>query len=213
MKLSFKTSILIATIGMIIYVLTEIVWQIRHIFAVDIRQFMQLREVLGIINIGVLLISMGFASFALCKYRPTKNVSSNFRRLTILLSVLLALTVLTCTPLINLIRINGAWFFYPDFWWRILLTVLGVTWLLCLSRQEATEMTPKAFKVASICGMVILAFPILLGMISEASYICTDKLLFLRSTCVSTWVRYIVPTILLNWYSIALYRPSKNNKK
>jgi hypothetical protein len=35
----------------------------------------------------------------------------------------------------------------------------------------------------------------------------------LRSTCVSTWVKYIVPTILLSWYSVALYRTSKNNNK
>ncbi len=214
MKPSFKTTTLIAAIGIIVYSLTEIVWCLRHVFALNTLQFMQFREVLGIINIGVLLISMGLACFALCKYRPTKNnVSRSFRRLTIVLSVLLALTMLICTSPINLIRINGAWFFYPDFWWRILLMVLGVTWLFKLSRQETTEQSPQAFKVAVICGMIVLALPVLLGLISEASYICTDKLLFLRSTCVSTWVRYIVPTILLSWYSVALYRSSKNNNK
>lgn len=213
MKPSFKTTTLIAAIGMIVYSLTEITWILRHLFVLDTLHFMQLREVLGGINIGVLLISMGLACFALCKYRPIRNVSRSFRRLTIVLSVLLALTMLICTSPINLIRINGAWFFYPDFWWRILLLVMGVTWLFKLSRQETTEQTPKAFKTAAICGMIILALPIFLGLISEASYVCTDKLLFLRSTCVSTWVRYIVPTIILCWYSIAIYKSSKNNNK
>ena len=213
MKLSFKTTTFIAAIGMIVYTLTEIVWCLRHVFALDTLQFMQLREVLGLINIGVLLISMGLACFALCMYRPTKNVSRTFRRLTIVLSILLAITMLICTSPINLIRINGAWFFYPDFWWRILLLVMGVIWLFLLSRQGASESTPKAFRVVAICGMILLTLPVLLGLISEASYICTNKLLFLRSTCVSTWVRYIVPTVLLCWYSIAIYRSSKNNNK
>ena len=213
MKLSFKTTTLIAAIGIIVYTLTEIVWCLRHVFALDTLQFMQLREVLGLINIGVLLISMGLACFALCKYRPIKNVSRSFRRLTIVLSVLLALTMLICTSPINLIRINGAWFFYPSFNWRIVLMILGITWLFKLSGQETTEQSPKSFRVAAICGMIVLALPVLLGLISETSYICTDKLLFLRSTCVSTWVRYIVPTILFSWYSVALYRASKKNQK
>ena len=74
MKTSFTVTAIIAAIGMSIYVLTEVAWHIRDIFAFDALQFRLFREVIGMINIVALLIGIGFACIALFLYIKTKNV-------------------------------------------------------------------------------------------------------------------------------------------
>ena len=74
MKPSFKTTTLIAAIGMSIYALTEVAWHIRDIFDFYALQFRLFREVICQINIVALLIGIGFACVALFLYIKTKTV-------------------------------------------------------------------------------------------------------------------------------------------
>ncbi len=74
MKPAFKTTAIIAEIGMSIYALTEVTWHIRHLSAMDALQSVQFRDVLSLINIVALLIGIGFACVALFLYIKTKTV-------------------------------------------------------------------------------------------------------------------------------------------
>ena len=74
MRTSFKTTTLIAAIGMSIYALTEVAWRIRDIFALNALQSVQFRDVLSLVNIVALLIGIGFACIALFLYIKTKKV-------------------------------------------------------------------------------------------------------------------------------------------
>jgi hypothetical protein len=204
MKPSFKTTTLIAAIGMGCFIaFSAVFYSIRTLlpcpYQYDLLQDIAVRSCMD-----VLLISLIVAGAALLTCRPTKDVTKPFRILTYVLALLLVLALIS-TPIIGQIRLS----FWPPLWLRFVLMIVGCVWLCLLSLQEAAEPTPRAFRIALICGIIVLAFPMVCEIISGISLLCSGHILYLHSSVAYTWVRYIVPTVFLLWYSIALNKASK----
>lgn len=205
MKLSFKTTTLIAAIGMSIYTIYIVIRYAIHILYYCPYHFDLVEDICQRIVTDSILIAMIIAGIALLQYRPLSHTSRSFRIYTIVLATLLFLTALLCSIPFLGVYINGARFFVPDVEWRIIFLIMGIVWLVMLSRQEVTERPSISFRFIIYCGMIVLCIPMLLEMISGISLLCSGKILFLHSSCIRSWVRHFVPTIILCWYSMEFY--------
>ena len=210
MKPSFKTTTLIAAIGLGIYTCYLVVLHVVRAYSVSPDQFDIVRDICLRVGMDCVLIAILIAGIALIQHRPLSHVSKLFRIYTIVMASLMLVVVIgysICSPGIY---ISGVLYFYPAFVLRVVFLLLGIIWLVMLSRQEATERTSSSFRIVICCGIIALCVPMLLEIISGISLLSSGKLLFLHSSCIRSWVRYFVPTIVLCWYSLDLYRQEKN---
>lgn len=141
----------------------------------------------------ILLVSIIIACFALIQSFQ-KQTTKPFRIFTFCFAALLATS--TITALIHPYLYFGAYYCFLPFWLRITLLVVGFIWLLLLARQQEETTMSKALKVIFYIGIVFLALPILLEIISGISYLFSGHLLFLHSHAIRSWVRLLVPAIL-----------------
>ena len=145
----------------------------------------------------VLLVSMIIACIALIQSFP-KQITKAFRAVSYSLALILLIS--TIIALSHPIVIYGAYYCFLPYWLRIILLVLGFIWLLLLAQQEP-EVTPsKIQKIILYAGIVILAIPILLEIISGISYLVSGHLLFLHSHAIRSWARLLVPTFLFPFF-------------
>lgn len=205
MKSSFKTLTTISAIGLSIYTCFLVVLRVIHILDDCPYQFNLVQDICQRIGMDIVLVALLIAGIALLQYRPLSHTSKSFRVYTIVLALLLFVTAIIYAIPFMSIYINGMHFFYPNFVWRIVLLIMSIIWLVLLSRQEATERTSLPFRIVICCGIIALCIPILLEIISGVSLLCSGKILFLHSSCIRSWVRYFVPTVILCWYSMAFY--------
>ena len=211
MTSSFKTTTLIAAIGMMVYTIYVITRYVIHQLSVVRYNFDLWEDICARMIFDTLLISFIIASIGLWKYCPAVNVSKSFRYLTIGLFAALISTLLFSLNYTH--RIVGAWYLFPSIYWRVIILITGIIWLLMLRNQPVEKTTPTSYRIPLFLSILILALPMILEAISGISLLCgREYVLGLHSSAVKSWVRYIVPTILLCWYSIALYKSSKNNK-
>ena len=213
MKPSFKTTTLIAAIGMSIYTIYIVIHYAIHILYYSPYHFDLVQDICQRIGMDTVLIAMLIAGLALLQYRPLSHTSKSFRIYTLVLASLLLLTALICSIPILGVYINGARYFYADVEWRIIFLIMGIVWLIMLSRQEASERPSIPFRFIICCGIIVLCIPMLLEIISGISLLCSGKILFLHSSCIFSWVRHFVPTIILCWYSIEFYLQSIMKQK
>jgi hypothetical protein len=212
MKPSFKTTTLIAAIGMIVYTIYVVTRYVIHQLSMARYNFDLWDDICARLIFDALLISYVIAGVGLWKYRPAVNVSKSFRYLTIGLFVALISTLLFSPNYTY--RIVGAWYLFPSIYWRVILLITGIIWLFMLKNQPVEKTTLTSYRIPLFLSILVLALPMILEAISGISLLCgREYVLGLHSSAVKSWVRYIVPTILLSWYNIALYRSSKNNKK
>lgn len=205
MNSSFKPLTTISAIGLSIYTCFLVVLRVIHILDDCPYQFNLVQDICQRIGMDIVLIALLIAGIALLQYCPLSRTSKSFRIYTIVLALLLFATAIICAIPFTSIYINGVHFFYPNFVWRIVLLILSIIWMVMLSRQEATERTSLSFRIVICCGMIALCIPMLLEIISGVSLLCSGKILFLHSSCIRSWVRYFVPTVILCWYSMAFY--------
>lgn len=198
MKLSFKTTTLIAAIGMIvytIYVLTRYVlgeyFGIHYVFnlATEIR----IRLIYDILP-----LSMVVACCGLWKYRPAENASKAFRVFTICLFVALIGTLLF-SPLYT-VYIAGMKHIYPSICWRTIMLISGIVWLFMLRHQPLEDASLRSYQVTLIVAMLALAFPIFLEIASGISCLCSGFVLSLSSDSIQSWVNYIAPIMILTHF-------------
>ena len=147
---------------------------------------------------NILLISIIIVCFALIQSFP-KQTTKPFRIFTFCFAALLAIsTIIALTHSYHIVY--GVHYCFLPSWLRITLLVLGFIWLLLLAQQEP-EITPsKIQKIILYAGIVILAIPILLEIISGISYLVSGHLLFLHSHAIRSWVRLLVPTFLFPFF-------------
>ena len=203
MKTSFKTTILIAAICEWFYAAFIIIQHVvrailHHPYQYDLLQDIFLRMVCN-----AMLAAIIIACIALYKFRPL-SVSKSFRILTYILTALLVLAFMNA-PFNSMCRL-GILYFWPPFELRVIIMILGGIWFWYLSKQEATAATPLSFKSALVCGIIIAAIPMICEVASGISLLFSGHILYLHSSGIWSWVRYIVPTILLCWYSIVLIK-------
>ncbi len=191
----FKTTTILAGIGMIaytVYVLTRYVlheyFGVHYVYnlATDIR----LRLIYDILPLSMLTACCG-----LWKYRPAKEASKSFRIFTVCLFVALVGT-LAFSPLYT-VYVAGMKYIYPSIYWRALILISGIIWLFMLRKQPIEEASPRSYRVTLIVAALLLAFPIILEIISGISCLCTGYVLCLASGSIKAWVRWIAPTLVL----------------
>lgn len=210
MKTSFKTTVLIAAICEWFYAAFIIIRHIVHAVWPHPYHYDLLQDILMRMVCNTMLAAIIIACIALYRYRPL-SVSKSFRILTYILTALLVFAFIQAP--FSLFYIFGG--FWPSFWLRVLIMILGGIWFWYLSKQEATAATPRSFKSALVCGIIIAAIPMICEVASGISLLFSGHILYLHSSGIWSWVRYIVPTILLIWYCIVLHknRPSLTRDK
>ena len=194
MRTSFKTTTLIAAIGMMvytIYVLTH--YAIYEFCSMPPYHYHLGYDICVRLIYDILPVSLIIAGIGLWKYRPAENASKSFRVFTICLFVAMFGTLLF-SPLYT-VYIAGLEHIYPSIYWRALILVAGIVWLFMLRKQPLEEASPRSYRVTLIFAMLALAFPIVLEIASGISCICTGYVLCFASSSIKSWVRWIAPTL------------------
>lgn len=195
MKKSFKTTSLIAAIGMMvytIYVLTRYVlgecFGIHYVFnlATEIR----IRLIYDILPISLIIAGIG-----LWKQRPSDAASKSFRVFTKCFFVALVGT-LVFSPLYT-IQIAGSGYIRPSIYWRALMLISGIVWLFMLRKQASEEASPRSYRVTLILAILLLTLPIILEALSGISCMLNGHVLNFDSSTIKAWLRWIVPTLVL----------------
>ena len=211
MKHNFKTTILIAAIGMIVYTIYVLTHYALSVLCPTPYHYDLWTDICERLIFDILPVSLILAGVSLWKNRPAPNASKPFRYLTIGLFVALIGTLLL-SPL-HAHQIFGIAYLFPSIYWRAILLIAGIVWLFMLRKQSLEETSPTSHQGMLVIAIILLALPMILEAASGISLLCgREYVLGLHSGAIKTWVKYIAPTIMLCWYSVALYRASKNNK-
>lgn len=106
--------------------------------------------------------------------------------------------------IINSVKVYGADYLYAPAWLRILMDIIGSAWLWSLVAHPVFPELPRTLR--SIIGAGIWLVAILWGLqlTSGISYLTSGHILMFRSHAFGSWLRYLVPTLLLCSYSIFL---------
>lgn len=212
MKHNFKTTILIAAIGMIVYTIYVLTHYALSELCPTPYHYDLWTDICERLIFDILPVSLILAGVSLWKYRPVQNASKPFRYLTIGLFVALIGTLLL-SPLYTHRIVRMMPYLFPSIYWRAILLITGIVWLFMLRKQTLEETSPASHRGMLIIAILLLALPMILEATSGISLLCgREYVLGLHSGAIKTWVKYIAPTIMLCWYCVALYKASKNNK-
>ena len=205
MRFSFKTTTLIAAIGMIvytIYLVTQFV--LKELYAMpycyDFWKEIQERLIVDILQVSFIIAGIG-----LWKYRSSNAASKSFRVFTVCLFVALAGTLLS-SPLYSY-RICGMEYLFPSIYWRVIMLVSGIIWLFMLGCQPMEKVVSLSYRVTLIIAMSLLALPIVMEMISGLSLALGGNIFCFKSYAFQSWVRWIAPTMVLAHFVFRRYDP------
>ena len=216
MKPSFKTTTLIAAIGMTFYAIHIILHSIPtigyqfyylfrgHPFWHDIYYAFWMYLLIGVLITAIV-------SIVGTNPREANNPKKSFRVITYVLSIVLLFATLVAVLPIP-VYVSGVPYLFIPTEWRIIVVLLAAVWLWMLSRQNAIGLISKPLRVALVVGASILCMPILLQLISGISYLLTEYILFLRSWAIYSWTIILLPLILLCWYGIELFKASRRQQ-
>ena len=111
---------------------------------------------------------------------------------------------ITGYAIFNSVKVCGADYLYAPTWMRIAIDAVGCTWLWVLTVRPNVPELPRSLRSIIGTGIGLIALLWLLQLSSGISYLTTGHILMFRSHAFGSWLRYIVPTILLCSYSIFL---------
>ena len=193
-KLSFKTTTLIAAIGMIIYTVDVVARYFIYRncpldLNYDLWDDVRVRLALDILPVSLIIVGIG-----LWNKRPSESVSKTFRYLTIGLFVCMVGTLLFSPAYSGQI---GFPFLSPSIYWRALMLILGIIWLFMLRNQPFEEASSRSYRVSLVVGLGLLALPIILEAISCLSYVLSGYILLFNSYMFKPWVRWIAPVLVI----------------
>lgn len=193
-KPSFKTTTLIAAIGMIVYTIYVVVRYAIHEFFPVQYHYDLLNDICVCLIFDILPLSLIIAGIGLWKHRPA--ASKSFHLFTICLFVALVGTLLF-SPLYTY-PIVGIGHLFPPIYWRAIMLISGIVWFFMFRRQPLEETSPRSYRVTLILAMLLLALPMVLEAISGISLLCgRDIVLGLNSGAIKSWVKYIAPILPL----------------
>ena len=119
-----------------------------------------------------------------------------------------ALSALACLvtgyAIFNSVKVYGADYLYAPTWMRISVETIGCAWLWMMAVRPNIPELPRTLRSIIGTGIGLIALLWLLQVASGISYLSTGHILMFRSHAFGSWLRYIVPTILLCSYSIFL---------
>ena len=198
MKSSFKTTTLIAAIGMIVYTTCVVTRHIIHELYPMPYEYDLWNDICLSLIFDILLVSFIIAGVGLLKNRPSNAASKSFRVFTICLFVALTGTLLL-SPLYSQ-QMAGIPYLFPSIYWRAIVLISGMVWLFMLRKQPIENASPRSYRVTLILAMIMLAVPIVLEIISGISCIFSGHALLFFSTAIKSWVRWIAPTMVLTHF-------------
>lgn len=111
---------------------------------------------------------------------------------------------ITGYAIFNSVKVCGADYLYAPTWMRIAMDTIGCAWLWTLTARPNIPELPRSLRSIIGTGIGLIALMWLLQLSSGISYLTTGHILMFRSHAFGSWLRYIVPTILLCSYSIYL---------
>ena len=205
MRFSFKTTTLIAAIGMIVYTIYIIMLFAIHKFYPSPYHYDLWKDIQERILLDILQVSFIIAGIGLWKYSPSDAASKSFRVFTVCLFVALAGTLLF-SPLYSY-RICGMEYLFPSIYWRVIMLVSGIIWLFILRRQPMEKVVSLSYRVTLIIAMSLLALPIVMEMISGLSLALGGNIFCFKSYAFQSWVRWIAPTMVLAHFVFRRYDP------
>ncbi len=192
-KPSFKTTTLIAAIGMIVYALYIVARYIIYYAYPTAYCFDLWIDIRTRLIFDSLPISLIIAGIGMYKKRPIDTMKS-FHFLTVCLLI----------ALIGTLVFSFIYTYYhsiwPPFCWRMILLVAGIVWLFMLRKQPLEDATPRSYQVTLIIAMTLLALPIILEAISGLSLVLGGEFFCFNSAAIKTWVKYIAPILLLSQF-------------
>ena len=195
MNPSFKTTTLIAAIGMIVYALYVVArYAIHELFPAPYH-YEFWNDICERLVCDILPVSLIVAGIGLYRKRPM-NISKPFHILTICLFVALIGTIVFSQQYTYCIV--GIGYMFPPFYWRVILLGIGIAWLFMLRKQSMEDASPRSYQVTLIIAMTLLALPIILEAISGIALLCGREMVVgFQSGAIKTWVKYIAPILLL----------------
>ena len=198
MKSSFKTTTLIAAIGMIvytIYVFTRYVlngyFDIHYVY--DLATTIRRRLIYDILPISLIIAGIG-----LWKYRPAKEASKSFQVFTVYLFIALVATLLF-SPF-NTIQIAEMAYLCPSIYWQAIILIAGIVWLFVLMRQPLEEASTRSYRATLILAVFLLTIPMLLEALSSISCLLRGYVLSFGSSTIKSWVIWIAPILVLTHF-------------
>jgi hypothetical protein len=203
----FKTTTLIAAIGVIAYTLYILTHYIIHVSGAASYHYELWNDICERLIIDILPLSLIVAGIGLLRFRPTSAASKAFRIFTICLLAALLVTLLV-SPLYTY-RLAGAGYLFPSIYWRLSVLVAAIVWLFMLRRQPTEEASSRWYQALLILTMILLAAPILLEAVSGISLLCGHGILGFHSAALKTWVRWFAPALML----LLLCLPMRSSKK
>ena len=195
MKPSFKTTSLIAAIGMIVYTTCVVTRYVIHELYPMPYHYDLWDDICVSLIFDILPISLIIAGIGLLKYRPSNAVSKSFRVFTVCLFVALVGTLLFSSPYTY--QIAGRPYLFPSMYWRAIVLISGIVWLFMLRNQPIETASPRSYRVTLIIAVLLLALPIVFEAISSISCFISGYVLGFSSAALKSWARWIAPTIVL----------------
>ncbi len=111
---------------------------------------------------------------------------------------------ITGYAIFNSVKVCGADYLYAPTWMRIAMDIIGCAWLWTLTARPNVPELPRSLRSIIGTGIGLIALLWLLQLSSGISYLTTGHILMFRSHAFGSWLRYIVPSILLCSYSVYL---------
>ena len=111
---------------------------------------------------------------------------------------------ITGYAIFNSVKVCGADYLYAPTWMRIAMDIIGCAWLWSLTARPNVTELPRSLRSIIGTGIGLIALLWLLQLSSGISYLTTGHILMFRSHAFGSWLRYLVPTILLCSYSVYL---------
>ena len=134
MKHNFRTTILIAAIGMIVYTIYVLTHYALSVLCPMPYHYDLWTDICERLIFDIMPVSLILAGVSLWKYSPAPNASKPFRYLTIGLFIALIGTVLL-SPL-HAHKIFGIAYLFPSIYWRAILLIAGIVWLFMFRRSH-----------------------------------------------------------------------------
>lgn len=207
----FKKNTLIAAIGMAVYLHYAILCNVPALIWLYINNLRgPLHDIFYAFWMYLFLGCVIIAIVGILSQSHTDPIEpkKGFRIITYTLTALLSIWVIGAL-LPSPVHVEGVPYLYIRFPQNIILLTLATIWLWMLSRENSIGTISIALRFAMIAGACLLSIPISLQFASAISYWQTGEILFLHSWAIGSWLKVLVPTILLCWYSIELFKESK----
>lgn len=98
-------------------------------------------------------------------------------------------------------------------WLCITGGIMGCIYLWALTISPNRVQLPHSIRLLMYFGIGCIGLVFLLQVASGIAYMLTGHLLLLHTWTMISWLRYVLPTILLCWYSIELFKESNISTK